>query len=108
MPSSFIDPTVQNLLCKAIQEKRVVELRYQQDSFFRKFEPHAVYYSTKDNICVSGTQTQNLNKPLEESEPRIFDLSEIREARLTPLAFTPDPRFNRSDPRYKNGIICSV
>jgi len=108
MPSSFIDPTIRDLLCKAIRQRSVVELRYQQDGLFRKFEPHAVYYSTKDNMCVSGTQIQNLNKPTDENEPRIFDLSDIREVRLTTLAFMPDPRFNRSDPRYKNGIICSV
>jgi len=108
MPSSFIDPTIRDLLCKAIRQRCVVELRYEQDGLFRKFEPHALYYSTKDNMCVSGTQTQNLNKPTNGNEPRIFDLSDIREVRLTALAFTPDLRFDRSDPRYKNGIICSV
>jgi hypothetical protein len=51
------------LLCEAIQKQRVVHLRYQQDGFERTFEPHAVYISTKDNVCVSGTQTHNANKP---------------------------------------------
>jgi hypothetical protein len=108
MPSSFIDPRIRDLLCSAVRERRVVELRYQQDGLFRTFEPHVVYYSTKENLCTSGTQTKNLNKPLDKSEYRTFDLSEVREVRLTAATFTPDPRFNPGDPHYKNGIVCSV
>jgi hypothetical protein len=49
-----------------------------------------------------------LISPLNKSEPRIFDLSEVRKVRLTALTFTPDPRFKPGDPRYKRGIICSI
>src|SRR4051812_40897723 len=102
MPLSLINPQIRDLLCSAVQERRVVELRYGQDGLFRTFEPHVVYYSTKDNLCTSGTQTKNLNKPFAKSEYRTFDLSEVREVRLTAAIFTPDPRFNRTDPHYKN------
>jgi hypothetical protein len=47
-----------------------------------------------------------LISPLNKSEPRIFDLSEVRKVRLTALTFTPDPK--PGDPRYKRGIICSI
>jgi hypothetical protein len=92
MPSSFIDPQIRDLLCSAVRGRRVVELRYGQDGLFRTFEPHVVYYSTKENLCTSGTQTKNLNKPLDKSEYRTFDLSEVREVRLTTTALrrTPD------------------
>lgn len=108
MSAGFVDQTAKDRLCDAIEKRLVVELRYEDDIQFRKFEPSAVYRSTKDNICVSGTQTQNPNKPQLNSEPHVFDLSKIREVRLTQIAFTPDPRFNRFDPRYKKGIICSI
>jgi hypothetical protein len=95
-------------LCDAIQRRIRIELRYKDDQHFRQFDPYAVYYSTKDNKCVSGTQVQNPNRPHFAPEPRIFDLSDIRDVRPTSTTFAPDPRFDRFDPRYKNGIICSI
>ena len=97
-------------LCRAIKDRVAVELTYEEDRLPRTYLPHAVYNSTKDNICVSGTQTSDPNKypPPKDPEPRIFDLEKIRLVVLTDAKFAPDPRFDRFDPRYKNGIICSV
>jgi hypothetical protein len=99
---------VQSQLCEAIQKRVAVEFRYEQDGLYRTFEPYAVYNSTKDNVCVSGTQTKNLNKPLDRAQPRVFYLSEIRGLRITSSTFIPDARFDRFDPRYQHGIICSI
>jgi pSer/pThr/pTyr-binding forkhead associated (FHA) protein len=98
----------QQPLCQAISKRKSVDLRYKNDLQYRRFDPYAVYRSTKDNLCVSGLQTKNNNKPLDPAEPRVFDLSEIKDVRITDASFIPDSRFDRHDPRYKNGIICSV
>ena len=99
----------QQTLCEAIANKRLVELRYQRDLLNRTFAPHAVYRTTKDNLCVAGTQLVNANKPLDgRNEPRNFELDEIRDLRVTDDCFTPDSRFDRFDPKYKNGIICCI
>jgi len=97
-------------LCRAIKDRIAVELTYEDDRLPRTYLPHAVYHSTKDNICVSGTQTSDPNKSPPEINPvpRNFDLERIRLVVATGVKFTPDPRFDRFDPRYKNGIICSV
>lgn len=100
----------QTELCKAIGKKVAVKITYDDDKAARTFEPYAVYRSTNDNLCVSGTQTANPNKfpPPMKPEPRVFDLEKVRNVTLTEVKFVPDPRFDRFDARYKNGIICSV
>lgn len=98
----------ENLLCQAIRERRVVELRYDDDAQFRRFEPAAVYNTAKHKICVSGVQLTNPNEPGDEQGPHNFEVGKIADLTLTDVNFQPDPRFDRFDAKYKNGIICCV
>jgi hypothetical protein len=88
------------LLCKAIRGRVVVSVYYDDDLAPRLFEPSAVYYSTKNKVCVSGIQPND--------GPKNLEVGRIRSATLTGNKFQPDPRFDRFDPKYRNGIICSV
>jgi hypothetical protein len=54
-----------------------------------------------------GMQIDNPMQPLDRLAPRIFEVGRMR-AEITMHHFHPDPQFTRSDPRYRNGIICSV
>ncbi len=85
-----------------------MRLEYDQDFAPRLFAPHAVYRSTRNKINVSGMQIDNPMQPLDRLAPRIFEIGRIRAVEITMHHFQPDSQFTRSDPRYRNGIICSV
>jgi hypothetical protein len=89
--------------------KRVrVELRYEHDWAVRGFEPTAVYWTSKQKVCVSGVQVSNANDPMDQSGPHNFEVGRITALALTDIKFVPDPRFNRFDAKYRHGIISSV
>ncbi len=75
----------------------------------RLFAPHIVYRSTTGRINVGGTQVVNPNQPAGDAfEPRMFEVGLIRTLRLTDTSFRPDPRFGPAEPRFREGVICSV
>lgn len=92
--------SVENLLCQAIAERMTVSLFYDDDIVARLFEPHAVYHSTKNKVCVSGNQPGD--------GPKNLEVGKIRNAQCTGDKFQSDPRFDRLDPKYQNGVICSI
>ena len=98
----------EELLCRAIAERVLVELRYDNEVPARLFAPHVVYRSTTGKINVSGTQLLNPGQPEDSYEPRIFEIGLIRTLRLTDTNFRPDARVDPEDPRYRNGVICAV
>lgn len=98
----------EELFCRAVTERLLVELRYNQDPSPRLFAPHAVYTSTVGRTNVFGTQVENPSQPLDAYEPRIFEVGLVRTLRLTDTSFRPDHRFEPHDPRFRNGIVCSV
>ena len=102
------NPRFEELLCRAVTERLLVELRYTNDPAPRLFAPHAVYTSTVGRTNVFGTQVENPAQPLDIYEPRIFEVGQLRTLRLTDTSFRPDHRFEPGDPRFRNGIVCSV
>jgi hypothetical protein len=98
----------EELLCRAIAERVLVELRYDAEVPARLFAPHAVYRSTTGRINVGGTQLLNPGQPEDSYEPRVFEIGLIRTLRLTDTSFRPDARVDPEDPRYRNGVICAV
>ncbi len=98
----------ETLLCQAIRERRVVEFKYDDDLQSRTFEPAAVYTSAKNKVCVSGVQLTDRNDPIDQHKPQNFEVGKMTTLRITDANFQPDPRFDRRDVKYKNGIICSV
>lgn len=101
-------PDLEDTLCRAIRERVLVRLRYKDDLADRLFEPAAVYVSTRDKVCVSGVQIQNPADPMSNLEPHNFEVGKISALSLTDQGFVVDPTFDRFDPKYANGIICSV
>jgi hypothetical protein len=99
-PPAPRQPLTEQLLCQAIQRRNVVSLYYDGGAQARSFEPTAVYHSTKNKVCVSGIQRGD--------GPKNLEVGKISGATITGDKFQPDPRFDRFDPKYRNGIICSV
>lgn len=97
----------EQLLCQAVRDRVLVELRYDNEVLPRLFAPHVVYRSTTGRINVAGTQLLNPGQPEDIYEPRIFEVGLIRTVRLTDTRFRPDARVDPNDPRYRNGVICS-
>ncbi len=98
----------ETLLSQAIAGNLRVILRYNNGLNERTFEPCALFYTTKDRsqVNVSGTQVRDSAKPTGPSVPQIFEVAKISRLTLTGKTFKPDPRFNRFDKTYANGIIC--
>lgn len=103
------NPQFEELLCRAIGEHVLVELRYDREQYPRLFAPHAVYESTLGRLNVAGVQYDNPQQPGgDRNEHRIFQVGLIRTLRITDTYFRPDVRVDPDDPRYRNGIVCSV
>jgi hypothetical protein len=98
----------EELLCRAVADRVLVELRYDNEVLPRLFAPHVVYRSTTGRINIAGLQLLNPGQPEDSYEPRIFEIGLIRTLRLTDTSFRPEGRVDPEDPRYRNGIICSV
>jgi hypothetical protein len=102
------NPGFENLLCEAIRARVLVMLRYKDDPGDRVFAPHAVFHSTQDKVCVSGTQVDNPAKFGDDNEPHFFEIGKIKTLSLTKREFEPYPWFDSSQDHYRNGVICSV
>ncbi len=103
----------EGVLCEAIAKGVSVELRYDGtdgiDRAFREYGPAAVYRSGDDagRICVSGEVISNPDEP-QKIGPCTFEVGKIIDLRLTVRRFQPDPRFDPSAAKYRNGIICKA
>ncbi len=95
-------------LCRAIKDKRQVELWFEDDRLPRLYDPYGVFTSTKNKVLVTGTQVRDGNDPVKPSEPRFFEVGNIRSLRITDSHFAVDRRFDRFDARYTNGFICVI
>jgi len=85
-----------------------VKLQFKDHVAERLFEPTVAYLSRKHQLCVTGVQIADPEMPLNNSEVRNFEISEIRRVFLTEQAFVVDPVIDRFDGKYANGIICST
>jgi hypothetical protein len=99
---------LESQLCDAIADRVCVLICYEQEAFEREYEPAAVYWSERGRVLVSGVQVRNGGNPTEKSRPHNFEVGLIRSLTVTKIKFVPDPRFDRRNPKYARGIICSV
>lgn len=97
----------EELLCQAIRDRVRVQLRYDDDFVTRLFEPTAVYWSSQEQVCVTGIQIVHPTDP-SGRQARDFEVGKITALTLTEDSFVPERRFDRFDPKYDRGIICSV
>jgi hypothetical protein len=99
---------LESLLCIAIRKRVLVKLQLKEYIAERLFEPTVVYLSSKHQLCVTGIQFVDPEKPLNNAELRNFEVDEMRNVFLTERAFFIDPVIDPFDGKYVNGIICST
>ena len=85
-----------------------MKLQFKDRVAERLFEPTVVYLSRKHQLCITGVEIADPEKPLNDLEVRNFEIGEIRSVFLTEQAFVVDLVFDRFDAKYGNGIICST
>jgi hypothetical protein len=64
-----------------------------------------VYRSSDGTVSVSGIVIGSVPTAREQ---RVFEVARIGRLVVTSIAFGPDPVFDRHDPQYSEGIICSI
>lgn len=99
---------LERILCDAMAKKVLVHLRYDDDVASRSFQPEVLYHSTTHKVLVAGVQVNNPEKPLDQLEPRFFEVGKMTSVTITDSPFVRAPDYNRFDARYANGIICSA
>ena len=93
-------------ICQAIRERLRVELRYENDLMARLFSPEILFTTSQQKVCVAGIQVRNPNNISDPpDDPHNFEVGRITFLKLTDERFVPN-RIDRSDVRYRNGIIC--
>lgn len=92
----------------AIDARRLLSLRYDDDVLARTFQPAALYYSSGDKVCVTGIQISNPADSRSNGEPRVFEVGRMRGVEITDQPFSQPATIDRSDSRYSGGIIRSV
>ncbi len=94
------NPSLEQAFCRAIHDHLVVEMRYEDDLAVRRFAPDVVFRSSKGKVLVAGRELHGLQK----LEPKTPEIGKMRSVHVTDEKFTPDPRFNLNDERYRDRI----
>jgi hypothetical protein len=99
---------LESLLCIAIRKRVLVKLQFKDRVAERLFEPTVVYLSRKHQLCVTGVEIGDPEKPLKNLEVHDYEIGAIRSVFLSEQAFVVDLVIDRFDGKYANGIICST
>ncbi|MFN0156768.1 MAG: WYL domain-containing protein [Bacteroidota bacterium] len=97
-------------LCKAVNDKCTVQLKYKDEIMHRVFCPHAVFESSTGRFLVAGTQIEKDGVRTHPGEWQMFQIDRISNIDvITDLVFKPDPAFNSFDRGfYGDNVICAV
>jgi hypothetical protein len=98
----------EQLLARAMDARRLVELRYEGDAAPRLFQPEGLYHSSRDKICVTGVQVRNPNELGEDNTPHLFEVGRVMTLRTSEADFLYPVRFDPLDPKYQKGVIHSA
>jgi hypothetical protein len=97
----------ERMLCGATDMRVLVALRYEDDVAERTFGPDVVYHSPSGKVLADGTQMQNPAEPSKNNTFHCLEVGKIASARLIQTPYQPAV-INRSDSRYRMGILCPL
>ncbi len=94
----------QGLVRDAIDERRIVRLRYQGDGSEREVWPHIMYRTSKGTVCVDCYQIAG---PTHGRLPdwRPFNLMKIVTFDAEQWRFEVAPDYNSASPKYRHGVL---
>lgn len=77
----------------AIDQRRLVAVRYEGDRVARLFAPHTLYRARSGKVLVLGTQVNNPGRVYRGPEVRSFEVAKVEALRPTGQQFLPDARI---------------
>jgi len=95
-------------LRQAIEQKKTVKFRHDDDTFEREVEPHILYESLKGNLTLGGYVVHDGLQPLVIPKYRDFGVAAIKFPSVTKKSFVPQLGFDPRDKRYSRRVVCSV
>ncbi|HKK07177.1 MAG: WYL domain-containing protein [Gammaproteobacteria bacterium] len=102
------DYFLEQQLCRAMRDRRVVRLRYDTDLHYRTFHPYIVYREAEGRILVGGIRAHDEADIFKAPAPRRYEVGRISEFKVTDETFQIDPRFDSERPEFSNEVICSI
>ncbi|UVC09118.1 WYL domain-containing protein [Rhizobium sp. TH2] len=107
--SEIDEPPFFDAIVEAIESRRVITLRYENDRLPRLFAPYFFRLAKNGNFVVIGMQIENPNSlDGAENQRRTFDVSKIASLKMTMELFVPVDTVKADDPSHATGIIASV
>ena len=95
-------PDLEELICEAIRQRRLLHLSYDSDLKARIFAPYILFHDRRGRVCVAGYQAAL-------GGMRTFSLHKVQRVEITDDPFMPDPNFSSASVDFGHeGIICSV
>lgn len=95
-----------DLACKALRERRLLELRY--DGYSRSVEVHAVGYSKTGDALMRAWQVRGGSASGERTGWKLMSLAEARSAVISDeQSDAPRKGYKRGDPALAR-IICEI
>ena len=98
----------EHALADAARRQMAVKILCKGDEFYRTFEPHILFTGQARQVFVGGNQTEDPAQPGEVNQWTAIEVGRLRDVQVTDRPFKVDSRFDRSDPQYSQGVICSV
>lgn len=92
------------LLCRAIGQRRLTQLRYGASPGLRHFAPHAVYATVGGRLFVTGIQVAGPSG----GGVRNFAVSGLSALTLLDRRFKPGPALKLTAAKYRAGTLCKV
>lgn len=101
---------VEELIMRAISERRPVALRYEDAPHAaRTVHPHVLYRTSTGKVCVDSFQVDGPSSSGGEIPGwRPFNLTRILSAELLDGEFEIAPGLNLAGPKYANGLLAYV
>lgn len=84
----------------AIEQKSVINLKYDDDLGSRTFEPYILFYTTQNNLTLAGYEVNPIGTFGGPRTWKQLTCALIRNPSLTGVTFIPEMTFNPLNKRY--------
>lgn len=101
-------PTLEKQICAAIKSRSVLQLKYDDAKPARWFAPHALYRTSKDKICVTGSEMPTASGSPTKEQTHNFEVGRIQLLTDTGHQFRPYTGFSSRGPSFEHGVECAV
>lgn len=98
---------MQDLICTAIKERRLLQFWYEGE--VRVVEPHMLAFNSRNHLCLSAWWVGGFSKSNKSPHWREYLVADISEAELSPHIFDgPRPGYKADGGIVFHDIICAL